>query len=542
MKLRMVSLCLTMLACTATASAAPPPPAPPSSQGNAAEETRTQTTRSSDRPQADSRASVDDNVSLRGPLHEAFARPVSLNPARQPVIEHEPPEPLNEVPPEYRPDGDNIIWIPGYWSFDDVENDFLWISGLWRDVPPQRRWVPGYWSEVDAGFQWTPGEWISSNRRSMTYLPEPPRSQERGASSPPPGDGYFWVPGCWEYRDRDYAWRPGYWSRHQENWVWTPAHYDWTPNGYVYCDGYWDYDIDRRGIVYAPYRFGNRRVSRYTPTSALDVSSLLLHLFVNNRTQAYCFGDYYQRDAYRPWYTWHDSRFGYDPIYNYNSWRHGEEYLTRLSGWNRYFTQNQRLRPRTTLTAHRQFLGDAVDSDIARRVTLARTVTNDFGGDLFGRRIVPLRGAERDSIVQTAGSILNLVAQRSAIEARGRSRVSAASRADARANGRAAINGTPFKLPEATPLLRRATTPRGAVPELPGVLERGTRGARTGGERKGSALKDAVGKGVDGLIGPGGKKNRLPQDRGNAGNKGKSGKKNSKGKGKGVLPSLPGLK
>ena len=48
--------------------------------------------------------------------------------------------------------GDNVVWIPGYWSWDDSRNDFLWVSGIWRNLPPGRQWVPGYWSEAAGGF------------------------------------------------------------------------------------------------------------------------------------------------------------------------------------------------------------------------------------------------------------------------------------------------------------------------------------------------------------------------------------------------------
>ena len=51
-----------------------------------------------------------------------------------PAAPAEPPEPIEELPPEYRPDGDNVRWIPGYWAWDDERQDFLWISGLWREV------------------------------------------------------------------------------------------------------------------------------------------------------------------------------------------------------------------------------------------------------------------------------------------------------------------------------------------------------------------------------------------------------------------------
>ena len=41
-----------------------------------------------------------------------------------------PPAPVGEVPPEYRPDGDNVIWIPGYWWWDEDGGEFICVSNF----------------------------------------------------------------------------------------------------------------------------------------------------------------------------------------------------------------------------------------------------------------------------------------------------------------------------------------------------------------------------------------------------------------------------
>src|SRR5437764_1416829 len=71
-------------------------------------------------------------VLARGPVHEAYAEPVNRDPKPGPVIAKQPPEPIEEVPPEEKPEGDSVQWIPGYWAWDDDQNDFLWVSGFWR--------------------------------------------------------------------------------------------------------------------------------------------------------------------------------------------------------------------------------------------------------------------------------------------------------------------------------------------------------------------------------------------------------------------------
>src|SRR5262245_33202341 len=73
-------------------------------------------------------------VQGRGPVHEAFAQPGEAAPRPSPIVTKQPPEPIQEVPPEEKPEGDNVVWIPGYWAWDEDRTDFLWVSGFWRVV------------------------------------------------------------------------------------------------------------------------------------------------------------------------------------------------------------------------------------------------------------------------------------------------------------------------------------------------------------------------------------------------------------------------
>src|SRR5437764_1108017 len=91
-------------------------------------------------------------VQARGPVHEAFARPADAPPAAAPVVPAEPPPPINELPPDQRPEGENVQWVPGYWSWDDEASRFLWVSGCWRVPPAGRQWVAGSWAKVDGGW------------------------------------------------------------------------------------------------------------------------------------------------------------------------------------------------------------------------------------------------------------------------------------------------------------------------------------------------------------------------------------------------------
>ena len=94
-------------------------------------------------------------VLARGPMHEAFAAPVVFDPEPGMLVSQAPPSPIEEIPPEEQPEGEYVIWIDGYWSWDDEANSFIWVSGIWRDVPPNREWVPGYWLSTPTGSQWS---------------------------------------------------------------------------------------------------------------------------------------------------------------------------------------------------------------------------------------------------------------------------------------------------------------------------------------------------------------------------------------------------
>src|SRR5262249_39633132 len=87
-------------------------------------------------------------VLARGPVHEAFAEPSIRGPRPTPVVPKKPPEAIEELPPDQKPEGNNVQWIPGYWAWDDDRNDFLWVSGIWRDIPPGQQWVPGHWESA----------------------------------------------------------------------------------------------------------------------------------------------------------------------------------------------------------------------------------------------------------------------------------------------------------------------------------------------------------------------------------------------------------
>jgi hypothetical protein len=269
-------------------------------------------------------------IMARGPIHEAFAEPVEASPQPGPIVPKQPPANVEEMPPDQRPDGANVQWIPGYWAWDDDRTDFIWISGIWRATPPDRQWVPGHWNQVDSGWQWVAGYWALGQSNQVSYLPPPPAPLNTGASIPAPTADSVYLPGSWVYVDARYLWRPGYWVTYRPGWIWVPAHYIWTPAGYIFVEGYWDYVLNKRGLMFAPIYFTRplwtRRGWFYRPFYCVWDNLILTSLFVRPGYYHYYFGDYfepaYTRLGFVPWFDFRFGARGYDPLFSYYRWSH----------------------------------------------------------------------------------------------------------------------------------------------------------------------------------------------------------------------------
>ena len=267
-------------------------------------------------------------VLARGPIHEAFADPVNQKPEPGPIVPKKPPEPIEELPPDQKPAGENVSWYPGYWSWDDVRNDFIWVSGVYRTAPPEKQWIPGRWTEVAGGWQHSAGFWSAVQQNVLEFLPPPPEPVRVAAPPPAPNDNSVYVPGVWVYRDTRYLWRPSFYVDYRPGWVWIPAHYVWTPVGYVFVEGYWDLDLSRRGLLFAPVYFTQpvyTGVSWYYRPSYIVYDDFLRGaLFVRPGFQCYFFGDYFEvgfrNRGFTAWIDFRPGGYGYDPLFSYYRW------------------------------------------------------------------------------------------------------------------------------------------------------------------------------------------------------------------------------
>jgi hypothetical protein len=312
------------------------------------------------------RTEAEDGVEVltRGPVHEAFAETISFDPEPGVVVPKAAPDAIEELPPDQKPEGANVDWIPGYWAWDDERTDFLWVSGIWRALPPGRQWVPGYWAASGRGSQWISGYWADAKATEIDYLPEPPQTVEAGPNIAAPSADHTWLPGCWVWQQNRYAWRPGFWAIAQSNWVRIPAHYVWTPRGYVFVDDYYDHSTARRGVVFAPvyFRAGtySRRGFSYSPVTVINPAVFASHLFLRPSYGHYYFGDYYgssyASSGYSPWFAFYSSRSGYDPFYAHQHWHHrnDRQWDRRVEADFAHRRDHEEARPPRTWSAQRE--------------------------------------------------------------------------------------------------------------------------------------------------------------------------------------------
>jgi hypothetical protein len=273
-------------------------------------------------------------VLTSGPVHEAFAEPVNLQVQAGLVATKAPPANIVENAPSQRPQGDQFVLIPGYWAWDTDRNDYIWISACWRAAPPNTYWVPGYWAKVDEGWEWVAGFWAQSGSNVIEYLPAPPALEDVEPVGSPPSEDQIWVPSCQYWSHDHYIVRSGYWLVARQGWVWSPSHYIWTPRGYVFSAGYWDYSLERRGVLFAPVYFSRgfhfRAGFTFSPSIVISIGMLQVNLFTCPRYSHYYFGDYYD-NVYLgigifPQFRSERIHLWYDPIYVYDRWnnRHSE--------------------------------------------------------------------------------------------------------------------------------------------------------------------------------------------------------------------------
>ncbi len=56
--------------------------------------------------------------------------------------------------------GEGYIWTPGYWAWDDDDQDYYWVPGTWVEAPQVGYlWTPGYWGWGGEAYVFHVGYW-----------------------------------------------------------------------------------------------------------------------------------------------------------------------------------------------------------------------------------------------------------------------------------------------------------------------------------------------------------------------------------------------
>ena len=109
-----------------------------------------------------------------------------------------------------------MVWIPGYWIWNDLNDSWDWVTGTWRAPPPGQRWVPGYWTTThDGGLCASAVFGFRRQTQRLAYLPAPPPPRNGAPTETAGGRRISAAPGNWEYRDGRFVWKPGYVTAHR---------------------------------------------------------------------------------------------------------------------------------------------------------------------------------------------------------------------------------------------------------------------------------------------------------------------------------------
>ncbi|MGA8164500.1 MAG: hypothetical protein WB791_05675 [Waddliaceae bacterium] len=217
-----------------------------------------------------------------GPIHEGFVPRVQGNVILE-GIPFDPPQPVIETPPPR--EGEDTMWIPGYWTWSEPCHDFIWISGVWRRPPPGHHWIPGHWKKFRQQWVRIPGFWSAESLQQANYLHETPPDLVDEEVTPSPNCNYFWNPGYWLFNSTisTYEWVSGSWQPFDPDWVLVPAHYLWLREGYVFIPPYWDWPVDDLGAAYENIFIepGDRPGASFEPSNCLDDIDVIRRCFAS---------------------------------------------------------------------------------------------------------------------------------------------------------------------------------------------------------------------------------------------------------------------
>ncbi|MDJ0761866.1 MAG: hypothetical protein QNJ97_02665 [Myxococcota bacterium] len=108
------------------------------------------------------------------------------DPARpRPVYVAGPPPPVKQEVIPQSPSS-NYVWVPGYWDWNEVDNQWIWEDGRWA-VPPQPGyvWQPSSYQDQGQGdWIYTPGQWVPSGGDTSGQVTPPIRPSSTDSTTP----------------------------------------------------------------------------------------------------------------------------------------------------------------------------------------------------------------------------------------------------------------------------------------------------------------------------------------------------------------------
>lgn len=179
------------------------------------------------------------------PRHEALSPPDSVIQRNEGDAERHPKPPPAAIAerPGTGPAKPGARWVGGYWAWDKVRADFVWVTGLWHVPPPGKFWVEGYWRRDRQGWYRVPGFWSArvDEERPIDWKKDGPPNPPDEDVPPAPGPNHFYVAGVYtpDPDGKGLVWKAGYWYKAQPGWEWLPTRWIRRSSGWVFREGSW---------------------------------------------------------------------------------------------------------------------------------------------------------------------------------------------------------------------------------------------------------------------------------------------------------------
>ena len=279
-------------------------------------------------PGSNATATADPNVEVmtRGPVHEAYAVPVSAGQTAGVIVPKQPPAPIEEVPPDMKPEGaerrlDSRLLELGRRTQGFHLGQRRVARAAARLPLDARLLAGGAGPGVPVGFRLLDAGPCAKKRpimpsRHKASRPGPPVRRPARTISGSPATGNGRGPLCLAARLLGGAASPiGSGCRRLITGVRGAGSMCLAIGIIRWSAAGWSF---RPSI--------SRPVAVYRPAVCLDVGVFSFSLFCRPGYGHYYFGDYYD-DRYvafgiRPWFYFNSPRYGYDPLFGYYRWYH----------------------------------------------------------------------------------------------------------------------------------------------------------------------------------------------------------------------------